>query len=612
MSLKKDILWRAGIVYLGILIFGFWIIGKIIYLQTVEKTKWLEKSRNSTLKYFIIPANRGNILAEDGRLLATSIPLYEVRMDLNTGSLTDNVFYSKVDSLALCLSNLFKDKTRGKYKHELVSARKKLKRYHLIKKEVNYIQLKELKSFPIFRRGRYKGGLIYLQENRRIRPHNKLAARFIGYTTKSNRGNIVGIEGAYDQQLSGIEGNKLKQKISDNVWIPVSNKNEIEPKDGMDVVTTINIDYQDVAEKALLKQLNKQDAHHGTVVLMEVKTGEIKVIVNLGKDKNSVYRELLNYAVGESSEPGSTFKLPALMAALEDGYINLNDTIDTGNGIFKYYDKTIKDHSYFQGGHGKLTLQRVFELSSNVGVAKVITEAYKDRPHHFVDRLYSMNLNEKLGVEIKGEGRPLIKYPGDKLWSGISLAMMSHGYEVRLTPLQTLTFYNAVANNGKMVKPKFVNELQYHGKTIKTYETEILNPSICSRSTLKKAKKILKGVVESGTARNLNNPYFNIAGKTGTNQIYNKKYGYKSDSIVSYQASFVGYFPADNPEYSCIVVVNSPSKNVYYGHQVAGPVFLEIAKRIYASNIKREHVKTNNKKLAREAGVPDSMGTSRS
>ncbi|UCH14815.1 MAG: transpeptidase family protein [Bacteroidales bacterium] len=595
MSLKKDILWRAAIVYLGILIFGFGIIGKIIYLQTVEKAKWLEKSRNSTLKYFTIPANRGNILAEDGRLLATSIPLYEIRMDLNTGSLSDNLFYSKVDSLALCLSNLFKDKTREKYKQELVAARKKLKRYHLIKKEVNYIQLKELKSFPLFRRGRYKGGLIYLQENRRIRPHNKLAARFIGYITKSNRGNIVGIEGAYDQQLSGIEGNKLKQKISDNVWIPVSNKNEIEPKDGMDVVTTINIDYQDVAEKALLKQLNKQDAHHGTVVLMEVRTGEIKAIVNLGKDKNSVYRELLNYAVGESSEPGSTFKLPALMAALEDGYINLDDTIDTGNGIFKYYDKTIRDDSYFQGGHGKITLQRVFELSSNVGVSKVITEAYKDRPHHFVDRLYSMNLNDKLGVEIKGEGQPLIKYPGDKLWSGISLAMMSHGYEVRLTPLQTLTFYNAVANNGKMVKPKLVNELQYHGKTIKTYETEILNPSICSRSTLKKAKKMLEGVVENGTARNLNNPYFKIAGKTGTNQIYNKKYGYKSDSIVSYQASFVGYFPADNPEYSCIVVVNSPSKNVYYGHQVAGPVFLEIAKRIYASNIKREPAKSSNK-----------------
>jgi cell division protein FtsI (penicillin-binding protein 3) len=598
VSLKKDILWRASLVYLGMMFFGFWIIGKIIFLQTVEKTKWMEKAKNSTLKYFTIPANRGNILSDDERLLATSIPLYEIRMDFNTGFLSDDVFYSKVDSLALCLSNLFKDKSREKYKRELVSARKKLKRYHLIKKEVNYIQLKKLKSFPIFRRGRYQGGLIYLQENRRIRPHGELSARFIGYTTKGKRGNIVGIEGAYDQQLSGVEGIKLKQKITSNVWIPVSNKNEIEPKDGTDVVTTINIDYQDVAEKALLKQLINHNAHHGTVVLMEVSTGKIKAIVNLGKDKHSIYRELFNYAIGESCEPGSTFKLPALIAALEDGYINLDDTIDTGNGIFKYYDKTIKDDSYFQGGYGKLTLQQVFELSSNVGVAKVITEAYKNRPHHFVDRLYSMYLNEKLGIDIKGEGQPLIKYPGDKLWSGISLAMMSHGYEVRLTPLQTLTFYNAVANNGKMVKPKFVDEMQYHGKTIEAFDTEILNPSICSKSTLKKAKKLLEGVVENGTARNLKNPYFKIAGKTGTNQIYNKKYGYKSDSAVSYQASFVGYFPADNPEYSCIVVVNSPSKNVYYGHQVAGPVFLEIAKRIYASDIKKEYAETNNNIIA--------------
>ena len=598
MSLKKDILWRAGIIYLVFLFFGFWIIGKIIYLQTAEKNKWLEKAKESTLKNIIIPSNRGNILAEDGRLLATSIPLYEVRMDLNTGSLPDNLFYSKVDSLSLCLAGLFRDKSKGEYKRELIHARKKFERYHLIKKEVNYIELKKLKTFPIFRRGRYKGGLIYLQENRRIRPHNNLAARFIGYTTKDNRGNIVGIEGAYDQQLSGVEGIKLKQKISGNVWIPVSNKNEIEPQDGMDVVTTINIDYQDVAEKALLKQLIKQDAHHGTTVLMEVETGEVKAIVNLGKDKNDIYRELFNYAIGESTEPGSTFKLPALMAALEDGYINLNDTIDTGNGMFKYYDKIIKDDSYYDGGYGKITLQRVFELSSNVGVAKLITEAYKERPHHFVDRLYSMHLNEKLGVEIIGEGKPLIKYPGDKLWSGISLAMMSHGYELKLTPLQTLTFYNAVANNGKMVKPIFVKELQYHGKTIKVFNKEILNPSICSKSTLKKAKILLKGAVEKGTARNLKIENFKIAGKTGTNQIYNKKYGYKTDSTVSYQATFVGYFPADNPKYSCIVVVNSPSKNVYYGHQVAGPVFLEIAQRIYASNLMiKEKVNKKNRML---------------
>jgi cell division protein FtsI (penicillin-binding protein 3) len=291
-----------------------------------------------------------------------------------------------------------------------------------------------------------------------------------------------------------------------------------------------------------------------------------------------------NYAVGESTEPGSTFKLPVLMAALEDGIIELEDTVDTGNGTFRYYDKTVRDDYHEHGGYGRITVEEVFEKSSNVGMAKIITGAYKDKPGEFIDRLYAMRLNDKLGIDIKGEGKPEIRYPGDKLWSGISLAMISHGYEIRITPLQTLTFYNAIANNGKMVKPCFVKEIRYHGKLIKRFDAEVLQSSVCSRATLNKVKRMLEGVVESGTATNLRDPQIKIAGKTGTNQIYNKKYGYKSNSEVSYQASFVGYFPAENPQYSCIVVVNSPSKNVYYGNMVAGPVFLEIARKVYATS----------------------------
>ncbi|MBN2274047.1 MAG: transpeptidase family protein [Bacteroidales bacterium] len=585
MSIKRDILWRVGIVYFGFLLLGFLIIGKILYVQLFEKSRWEAEANAYILKNMIIPADRGSIYASDGRLLASSLPYYEIRFDARSTALTDKTFYEGIDSLAICLSRLFKDKPVWQYKNELIKARKQGRRYHLVKSGVNFIQLKELKTFPVFREGKYKGGFIYLQKNRRIRPHQNLAARLIGYTTKGDGGNVVGIEGAYDDQLNGVEGIRLMQRLSGDIWMPVNDRNEIEPRDGVDVITTIDIDVQDVAEKALLEQLTVQDARHGTAILMEVQTGEIKAMVNLSKDSQGRYRELQNFAIGESTEPGSTFKLPVLMAALEDGYIDLNDTIDTGDGTFQYYDKVIRDEQSKHGGYRELTVKQVFEYSSNVGMAKIITGAYKDQPHHFVDRLYRMRLNECLGIEIKGEGKPVIRYPGEKLWSGISLAQMSYGYEVRLTPLQILAFYNAIANDGKMIRPVFVKELQYHGKIIKRYRSEVLQSSVCSRSTLKKVRILLEGVVENGTAKNLRNEQIKIAGKTGTNQIYNKKYGYRTGNEVSYQASFVGYFPADEPRYSCIVVVNSPSKQVYYGNQVAGPVFLEIARKVYATSV---------------------------
>ncbi len=593
MSLKKDIVWRVALVYIVILSISIWIFGKVLFLQFIEKDKWEAKVENATIRDVKLPPNRGDIYADNMQLLASSIPYYEIRMDLKTAALTDRIFNKNIDSLSLCLSQLFRDKSKDEYKRMLVNARKNGERFYLIKRKVNYIQLKKLKQFPIFREGRYKGGLICLQENERIRPNGSLASRTIGYTTKVKGGNIVGIEGAYDPVLTGVEGVRLEQKLSGNVWMPIDERNEIEPKDGKSVVTTIDVELQDVAENALLKQLKLHKAHHGSAVLMDVATGDIKAIVNL-TDTFGTYREYYNYAVGESTEPGSTFKLPVLIAAMEDGYVDLNDTVHTGNGIYTIYDKKIKDDSYVNGGWGTLTVKQVLEHSSNVGMAKLIMKYYKNQPQRLIDRLYSMNLDDMLGLQIKGEGKPLIRFPGDKLWSGISLAMIAHGYEVRLTPLQILTFYNAVANNGKMVKPKFVKELMYRGKPVKKYGTEVINPSICSKSTLQKARTMLEGVVEEGTASNLRNPYLKIAGKTGTTQIYNKKYGYKSGSQVSYQASFVGYFPADHPKYSCIVVINSPSKDVYYGNQVAGPVFLEIANKVYATDLKMQKAINND------------------
>lgn len=583
MSIKKDISWRIGLLYFGVLLLGLGIVAKVLYIQLVEGGEYLEKAGKQSLRDITILPNRGDIYASDGRILSSSVPYYEIRMDMQSHGLTPEVFLPQLDSLALQLSQLFRDKSVQQYKRELAEAWQRGDRYHLVRRGVSHADLKKLKTFPLFRMGRYAGGFIYVQDNLRIKPHVNLASRTIGYLTKGPSGNVVGIEGAYDQYLKGVTGIRLMQRLSGNVWMPVNDGNEVEPKDGMDVVTTIDITLQDVAQEALLKQLIRHNARYGTAILMEVQTGEIKAIVNLEKDTDGDYRELYNYAIGESTEPGSTFKLPVLMAAMEDGIIGLNDTIDTGKGVYVVYDKTIRDTR--EEGFGRLSVKEIFELSSNVGISKIIYENYKNHPQDLIDRLIGMNINKKLEVEIRGEGSPQIAYPGDKYWSGISLAMVSHGYEVRLTPLQILSFYNAVANNGKLVRPMFVKELQYRGNVVRSFSPTVINPSICSASTIAKAKEMLEGVVENGTGKNLRNPKYKIAGKTGTAQIANEKYGYKLDSRVSYQASFVGYFPADKPRYSCIVVVNSPSNSVYYGNLVAGPVFKEIADKVYATSL---------------------------
>lgn len=594
MSIKKDIVWRVGLVYIGLFVFAVLIASKLVFLQVIGGEKWKKMAEETRIKNFRIPSHRGDILTDDMRLLASDVPYYEVRMDMKAPGLTDAVFRKNIDSLSLKLAQLFNDKSKYQYKTELTNARRRKERYYAVKTKVDYLQLKELKTFPIFRRGRFKGGVMYEPRTIRVKPNNELAKRTIGYITQSKTDGDVGLEGAYNFFLQGKEGFQKRQKISGS-WMPIGDENEVDPEDGSSIVTTIDIDLQDVAHRALHTQLKNHDAQYGSVVLMEVGTGDIKSIVNLSK-KGGIYREVYNYAVGASTEPGSTFKLPALLTALEDGVVGLNDTIDTGKGRYKPYKNDnfeIKDDSWITGGYGKLSVQQIFEKSSNVGMAKIIEGAYKKKPHLFVDRLYKMSLNQRLNLEIPGEGYPKINYPGDKLWSGVSLAQMAYGYEVRLTPMQLLTLYNAVANNGKMVKPRFVKEIRNHGKIIKTYPIEIINASICSKSTIQKAHKTLEGVVERGTATNLQASHFKIAGKTGTTQIYNQVGGYKGRR--SYQASFAGYFPASNPKYSCIVVISAPSRNVYYGNQVAGPVFLEIANKVYATSLSLQKPLNANK-----------------
>lgn len=601
MAVRDEIVWRTGIVYIAIAVVALAIVVRILFLQVIQHGKWAEMAERYVYKTTEMPANRGDILACDGRLLASSVPYYTIYMDTRSSGMSARTFSNGIDGLSAGLARHLGDHNAAEWKRIITNARRRGERYFLIKRKVDYETLKQLRQLPIFREGQYKGGLVAQAENRRILPNSELAARTIGYLNQGNEGTEVGIEGSFDRELGGKNGVVVMQRLTGGDWITINDANSVEARDGNDVVTTIDIDLQDVASSALMNQLKKHDAHHGCAIVMEVATGDVRAIVNLEQSRDGSYHETYNYAIAESTEPGSTFKLPALMAALEDGVIDTGDIVDTGNGTVKFYNKVVRDTK--EEGYGRLTVKEVFEKSSNVGTSKIIWTHYKDNPKAFVDRLYAMKLNNKLDIQLRGEGTPLIRYPGDKLWSGLSLPMMSHGYEVQMTPLQILTFYNAVANNGRMVKPRFVTSVMRNGNIIRRYEPDVIINSIASRSTINKAKKMMEGVVEHGTAINLRNPNYKIAGKTGTAQIAKGKSGYRTGSGVSYQASFVGYFPAANPLYSCIVVVNAPSNGVYYGNIVAGSVFKEISDKLYATNFFRDY--STNTVFAANSHAPE-------
>lgn len=546
---------------------------------------WKAKAEAFNTQVHEIEAVRGNIFDINGNLLATSLPYYEIAVDINAPSIDKKLFEEKIDSLGFMLADLFKDKTAKQYTKLLRKARKSGDRYVVLKRNVPYKDLQTLKTFPIFKKGK-RGGLVTLQTNKRERPFKMLAARTIGMSRAGVK--PVGLEGAYDTLLMGISGQRLMQKIAGGVWRPINDENEVEPKDGSDLFTTLDINIQDVAENALLKTLVKNNASHGCAILMEVKTGEIKAIANLtrnGKDTSSYnYSESLNYAIGYATEPGSTFKLASYLAVMDEFDVSLEEKINVGNGEVTYYNKTIKDHDPPETPI--LTLQRAFEVSSNVAAAKTIVKYYSKNPQQYINKLKSFHLNQKLGLSIPGEANPLIKETKSKDWSGITLAQMSYGYESLITPLQTLTLYNTIANDGKMVKPRFEKEIKRSGKIVKTFTTEVISEQIVKKSTVQKAKQMLEGVVKNGTGKGLKITAFNVGGKTGTAQIAKAgKKGYGEIGNRDYQASFVGYFPADKPLYTCIVIINSPSNGIYYGGLVAGPVFKEIAEKVYSSSV---------------------------
>jgi len=579
MNARQSIV-RVYIVYMFILLFACAVISQIVSLQFFHREELIKETQKRSFSMKTIVAPRGNIYADNEQKtsLSLSVPRYKLYLDLIT--IDDNVFSSQIITLSDSLSKIFPPKSKDQWYQVLKKQRERGNRYFLLSSEVGNDELKRIKKFPILKLGQFRGGLIELSRNVRIKPFGALASRTIGYVIENKNVDpiLVGLEGAYNEELKGQNGNMLMEKIRGNEWKPVVGEYYTEPIPGKDIFTSIDVNLQDVAETALLHQLENQSALRGCAVLMEVKTGFIKAIANLTRnDETGTYHETLNHAIGLASEPGSTFKLASLMVALDDDKIKITDSVNM-TGRYSYYNKSLTD-----GGkkYGKNTIQVAFEKSSNV-ISQIIHDNYKENPQEFIDGLKDIGLNERLGVSIIGEPKPYIKDADDPTFSGISLPWMSIGYEVQLSPLQILSLYNAVANEGVMLRPQFVKEIRHSNGEREILNPVVLNPEICKKSTLKSLQIMLEGVVKRGTAKNIRARGFDIAGKTGTSKIARGSSGYGD----KYQASFCGYFPAENPKYSCIVVIQGPTRNIY-GAKVSGTVFKEIADKVYASGFER-------------------------
>lgn len=562
------------------------VLVRLVNIQFVDGAKYKNLSKQLTLRTDTIQANRGNVFSSDGSLLATSMSQYEIRMD--TYTVNADLFKKNVKALSASLSKML-GKSPQHWEQKIRKARKEKNRYLFIARKLDYSQYIKIKTFPIFNKGMFKGGFIAEQSTVRAHPLGKVAERTIGYD--DYRG-APGIEGAYRNYLRGKYGWRKKQKIAKGQWKPINDNNELEPIDGKDVITTIDINIQDIAHHSLLRQLEHYNAEHGCVVVMETKTGYIKAISNLGKAPNGNYYERRNYAIYESNEPGSAFKVMSMVALLEEKVIDSNTVVDTGKGRYRIYRRFINDSH--RGGFGKISAARALEVSSNIAFAKMVDENFSKNPQKFINRLNKMHLNQKLGLPIKGEGNPIVPGVKNKLWSKNALPSISYGYNLKLTPLQILTFYNAIANNGKMVKPLFVKEIKNRNKQLSSFNTEVINEQVCSPETTSKVKEILKNVIIKGTGKKLYDKNFSMAGKTGTARVDYGDYE-KWSKDKKYISSFTGFFPAENPKYSCIVVIHKPDLSKgYYGADVSGPVFKDIAQKIYTSNYSETKVSNEN------------------
>ena len=593
MNIKRSILLRVRVAFLFIVLFAISVVIKTGHIQFVEGEKWAAMGERISFDYKRVKATRGNIYSDNGSLLATSLPFYKVAFDATQPK--DEIFDRAVDSLAYHLSRFFRDKSKTDYKHMLKDARATNKQYVILsRKRINYQEKKMMMEWPIFREGRLRGGAIFEKIDVRYHPFANLSRRTVGYINENDKG--AGLEYSFNDQLGGQDGYAYYQKIAGGHWKPVFDATNVKAIDGLDLQTTLDINLQDVSETALHKAMVQHNADDGLVVVMDVKTGEVKAISNLSSNGRGGFSEKFNFATGQVFEPGSTFKLVTMIALLEDSPVELTDSVDTGNGSFNFYNKTVRDHE--EGGLGMVTVQEAFEHSSNVAMAKLVDKHFGLRPQKFVDYLDKLKQSQPLGIQILGEQPPKVKRPGEKGWSGISLPWLSHGYGLETTPLHTLALYNAVANNGVMIKPVFVKSIKKADENEEIFATEVLNKSICSSKTLNRLKLLLEGVVENGTAKNIKGTHYRIAGKTGTAQILEKgRYTKK------YITSFVGYFPAHEPKYSAIVLIKNPRGWYQYGSSVAAPVFKEIADNIYSRDINL-HQPMDIKKFAVQEVLP--------
>ena len=572
MESKSHILKRVYIFFFLLVAFSLLIIGATINIQFFKTDKVIENVKTTTVKKRTFPAKRGDLYANDGSLLATSLTYYEVGLDLTSPAILKDTLNKYVSSLADSLESLIGKKSSEEYYRDILTAYKDSVRWLLLSRGLNYPEFQKLKTFPFINQGRLKSGLAYSKYTKRKKPFGILASRTIGSRAP------FGLEGAYNTYLMGVDGEQLQRRKS-NVWVPVNNENIKESIDGADVYSTIDVNIQEVTENALKDQLFFNKADHGCAVVMEVETGKIRAIANLLIDTaTGEFTEARNFAIADAEEPGSTIKLASFMAILEKQQLDLDErNIKIGNGRYRVYDREVKD-SHFTGT--KLSAREVFEKSSNVGTVKLVEKYYKNNPEEYIERLYSFGLLDKLNLDIIGEAKPMIKTPSDDDWYGTTLAWTSHGYESKLTPLQILAFYNSVANNGKLVKPIFIEKIVDESKKVTLFQPQIIKSSICSQETVIKLQDLLEGVVKNGTAkRPFRGSLYKVAGKTGTAVTNYSTSGIKKKK---YRSSFAGYFPADNPRYSCIVVITNPRENGIYGSSTAAPVFRKISDRVYA------------------------------
>ena len=583
MDIKRDILWRVYLCFLGIVVLGIIVLGRAFYIQQVEGQFWQSMGDSLHLKYVPLVAERGTIFSEDGNMLSTSIPIFDVYVDFGADGLREKNgrrFKDNVDSLSICMANIFGDKKKAEYKKEFQLAYKNKDRYYTLKKRISFVEYAAMREFPLVRQGRNKSGFIIDPRDKRINPYVLLANRTIGLSRDNAKLN-VGLEQSYDSVLKGTTGQRLMRYIA-GAYMPVEGA-EVEPENGKDIITTLDTYMQDVAESALMKMLVGNNSSHGTAIVMETATGKIKAIANLGKQPDGSYAEDLNYGIGKATEPGSIFKLATLLSLMEDKYVNKNSIVDCEGGAKLFYGLRIKDAHL---GTGAITVKEAFYRSSNVAFAKLADQFYHNEPSRFTGHLHRLRLDTITGIDITASsGRPTIKKPTNRSWAKTTIPYMAHGYEELVTPLHMLMLYNAVANNGTMMKPYLVNAVTEFGVDVKRIGPQVLVQKICSDETLAQLKDCLAAVVDSahGTGHKiLFDSAYSIAGKTGTAVTALDNRGYNKGNKI-YQASFMGYFPANQPKYSIAVVIqNTRQSKFIYGADVSGTVFKEISDKIYA------------------------------